>query len=60
MGDGSNGGLGRGDGQQIRLKAYKLMRTAMGGADARPYKAELVPDFLSLVDKKKYWLQGDV
>lgn len=40
-------------GQQIRLKAYKLMRTTMGGAGAAAYRAELVPDFLSLGDKKK-------
>lgn len=40
-------------GQQIRLKAYKLMRTAMGGAGAAANKAELVPDFLSFGDKKK-------
>lgn len=55
------GGLrGRGErgGQQIRLKAYKLMRTTMGGAGATAYRAELVPDSLSLGDKKKYRLQG--
>lgn len=34
------------------------MRTAMGGAGATAYRAELVPDSLSLGDKKKYHVQA--
>lgn len=49
MGGGAGYGGGVRYGQQIRLKAYKLMRTAMGGAGATAYRAELVPDFYHLV-----------
>lgn len=49
------GGGGGVYGQQIRLKAYKLMRTAMGGAGAAAYRTELVPDFLSLGDKNNVY-----